>query len=267
MGISGLDQDGFIQAEASKDKILPEYQRAIDESITELKKTLPNIIHSVYVYGSVAREDAIRGKSDIDLLVVFHRPLSHLEREALSELQKRLSAQYKYLARGVGIADANCTYEDIIAVENEYGWGAFLKIFCCCVDGADLTKRFGNFKISPELASGINGDVASAVDAAIKNLSNAKSGGEVANTAMKIACKLIRTCYMMVMTRAGIWTTDLNEQAQIFAHYFPDKASMAAALKNWIEKPPNNKSVVLKILHEDTKWIIENFETEAKATL
>src|ERR1044072_7031232 len=158
---SGLDSNGFILSEVSQDNVLREYQDVIDASVTALKAALPDVTHSVYVYGSVARGNAVRGKSDLDLLVIFKRKLTQQEQDKLNNLQKELSGQHKALVREVGIADATCTYDEMLDPENKYGWGAYLKILCVCVDGEDLTKRFEKFKGSPDIAIGFNGDVGS----------------------------------------------------------------------------------------------------------
>lgn len=267
MSKSGLDPNGFIISEVSQAKILPEYQSVIDDGIAALKASLPGIVHSVYIYGSVARGGAVRGKSDLDMLVIFKHKLTQQEQNTLNALQEDLSNQHKSLVREVGIADAICTYDEMIDPANKYSWGAYLKILCTCVDGEDLTKRFEDFKISPDIAIGFNGNVDKAIRGTIQKLVDAKTEEEVVKITTTIARKLIRTCYMMVMTRAQIWTTKLNEQAKLFLQYFPEKQSLIRTLQGWIDTPPRSREGVLKVLEDDSQWIVDNFEAEAKVEL
>ncbi len=83
---SGLDENGFIISEVSYENILPEYKELIGASIAALKSALPNLIHSIYVYGSVARGDAVREKSDMDLLVISSQKLTETERSTLNKM-------------------------------------------------------------------------------------------------------------------------------------------------------------------------------------
>ncbi|HLZ15101.1 MAG TPA: nucleotidyltransferase domain-containing protein [Candidatus Saccharimonadales bacterium] len=263
---TGLDSNGFILSEVSQENILPQYRSVIDASIAALKTTLPDVVHSVYVYGSVARGNAIPGKSDLDMLVIFKRKLTQQEQDALKGLQESLSSQHKTLVREVGIADATCTYDEMLDSTNKYGWGAYLKILCVCVDGEDLTERFEQFKISPDIAIGFNGDASKAIQSAIEKITNAKTDDDAAKAAAIVARKLIRTCYMMVMTRAQVWTTRLSEQAELFLRYFPEKQGFIRTLQSWIDTPSTDREAILKVLRGDCRWVIDNFEAEAKVT-
>ena len=260
----GLDPDGFILSEVSQDKILPEYWRIIKASIAALEASLPSVVHSVYAYGSVARGSAVWEKSDLDLLVVFKRKLTIQERDALITLQEGLSNRHRALVREVGIADATCTYAEMTDPANKYSWGAYLKILCVCVYGENLAELFENFKVSPDIAVGFNGDASEAVRNAIHKIADAKTDEEVSKAAASVARKLTRTCYMMVMTRAQVWTTELGEQAELFLRYFPEKREFIRTLQDWIDNPPLNRESILETLQNDCSWVIANFEVEAK---
>ena len=132
---SGLDENGFIISEVSYENILPEYKGLIAACIAALKSALPNLIHSFYVYGSVARGDAVREKSDMDLLVISTQKLTETERSTLNTMLADLSALHGSLVREVGVAD--CTYDEVLDTKNTYGWGAYLQILCVCVNGED----------------------------------------------------------------------------------------------------------------------------------
>jgi uncharacterized protein len=260
---SGLDENGFIISEVSYENILPEYKGLIGASIAALKSALPNLIHSIYVYGSVARGDAVREKSDMDLLVISSQKLTETERSTLNKMLADLSAIYGSLVREVGVAD--CTYDEMLDTKNKYGWGAYLKILCVCVDGEDLTKRFGNFRLSSEIAIGFNGDIDTALQSALRKIKDAETDEEAGKIAATFARKLIRTCYSMVMTRAQVWTTKLSEQADVFIKYFPEKRAFVRTLQDWVVQPPHNRNDVVAILEGEGSWVVGKFETEARS--
>lgn len=64
----------------------PEFQNVIQDAVQSLCTALPGILHSIYVYGSVAEGRAVLGRSDLDLTLGFapaaqcggknHSPLS-----------------------------------------------------------------------------------------------------------------------------------------------------------------------------------------------
>jgi uncharacterized protein len=259
---SGLDENGFIISEVSYGNILPEYKELIGACITALKSALPNLIHSIYVYGSVARGDAVREKSDLDLLVILTRKLTENERSALNKSLADLSAKYGSLVREVGVAD--CTYDEMLDTNNKYGWGAYLKILCVCVYGEDLSKKFGTFKLTSEIAIGFNGDIATDLQSAIRKIKDTVNDEEAGKIAATLARKLIRTCYSMVMTRAQVWTTKLSEQADIFIKYFPEKRTFVRTLQVWVVQPPHNRNDVVAILEGEGYWVVGRFEVEAR---
>ena len=67
----GIDIDGYIINRTSKDKISYVYQKALDEIIDILRRCIGDKLHSIYLYGSVGRGEAILSSSDIDLSVIL----------------------------------------------------------------------------------------------------------------------------------------------------------------------------------------------------
>lgn len=70
----------------------------------------------------------------------------------------------------------------------------------------------------------------------------------------------------MVMDRSQIWSTRLNEQSEVFIHYFPHKELTIRTLQKWVEDPPTNRNLVLEYFKNEGKWVAKNFEREARIT-
>lgn len=239
----GLDLNGFIVSDVSKDKIDPIYKPCIQESVESLKKVFHQQLHSVYVYGSVARGDAVVIKSDLDLIAMFEDNLNSNQLAELKILACELSHKYRTLVREVGIAVA---YYDYTIDPSNYYENAFLKEICVCVYGEDLGKRFGPYKLTSEIPIRFNGDISEVLNRTLSRLETA-SNEDFKTFSQNFARKLIRTYYSMVMVRSQIWSTRLHEQSEVFLYYFPEKESIIRTLLNWIDEPPTDRETILDI--------------------
>lgn len=166
----GLDSNGFIVSDVSEDKIGDVYITCIQASVVGLKRLFRQQLNSVYVYGSVARGEAIVKKSDLDLIALFDTKLSSVKLSGLKKLAEELSRNYRSLVRDVGIAVAY--YDDTVTPSNYYE-NAFLKELCVCMYGEDLGERFGPYKLTSEIAICFNGDIYEALKRTLKRLETA----------------------------------------------------------------------------------------------
>lgn len=256
----GLDSNGFILSDVSKDKIEDVYFPCIQKSIERLKHLFPETLHSVYVYGSVARGEAIIKISDLDLVAMFYTKFNSVKLAELKKLAKELSEKYHTLVRDVGIAIA---YYDYTIDPSNYYENAFLKELCVCVYGEDIGERFGPYKLTSEIAIRFNGDIDDVLNRTLKRLETASIEDFKTGT-QNFARKLIRTYYSMVMVRSQIWTTRLHEQCEVFIRYFPEKESIIRTLLVWIEEPPTDREMVYAFFMSEGEWASVNFLNEAK---
>jgi len=255
----GLDPNGFIVSDVSKDKINNVYVPCIRQSVDSLKNLFPKQLHSVYVYGSVARGEAIALKSDLDLIALFDGKLSAVNIAELKNLARELSQKYRFMVRDVGIAVA---YYDYTVDPSNYYENAFLKELCICVYGEDLGERFGPYKLTSEIAIRFNGDICESLNRTLNKFKTA-SNEEIKIISQGFARKLIRTFYSMVMVRSQIWTTRLHEQSEVFIHHFPEKKSIILTLLKWIEEPPMYRETVYELFNREGEWACANFSHEA----
>lgn len=232
----------------------------IRETVERLRSLFPFELHSVYVYGSVARGDAVAKKSDLDLIAMFHTKLSSGKLTELKNLASELSYKYQSLVREVGIAVAY--YEDTVDPANYYE-NAFIKELSVCVYGEDLGVRFGPYKLTSEIAISFNGDIEAALTRTIKRMESA-SKEEFKTYTQGFARKLIRTYYSMVMVRSQVWSTRLHEQTEVVVHHFPEKESTIRTLLDWIEDPPIDLETISHLFIREGRWASENFIKEAK---
>ena len=259
----GLDPNGFIVSDVSIDKIDKIYVPCIQESVESLRNLFHQQLHSVYVYGSVARGEAVVFKSDLDIIAMFDGQLSSVKLAELKKIGGELSYKYRSLVRDVGVAIAN--YDYTVDPSNYYE-NAFLKELCVCVYGEDLGERFGPYKLTSEIAIRFNGDICDVLGRTLNRLETA-SNEDFKKISQNFARKLIRTYYSMVMVRSQIWSTRLHEQSEIFIHHFPDKESIVLTLQNWIDEPPTEREDVYELFKSEGEWASANFAHEANITI
>ncbi|MCE7793799.1 nucleotidyltransferase domain-containing protein [Salipaludibacillus sp. CUR1] len=246
-------------SDVSIDKIDNIYKPCIRESVESLKDLFHPHLHSVYVYGSVARGEAVPIKSDLDLIAMFDGKLSSGNLAELQQLAGELSQKYRSLVRDVGIAVA---YYHYTVEPSNYYENAFLKELCVCVCGEDLGDRFGPYKLTSEVAIRFNGDIGEALTRTLNRLETA-TNKKFKTISQNFSRKLIRTYYSMVMVRSQIWSTRLHEQSEVFLHHFPDKKPIIQTLINWIDEPPANREAVYEFFKREGKWASANFIHEA----
>ncbi len=255
----GLNANGYIVSDVSLEKIDRAFIPCIQESVKSLRELFYQKLHSVYVYGSVARGDAVISKSDLDLIAMFNGNLSSDQLTELKKLAGELSERYRSLVREVGIAVA---YYDYTMDPSNYYENAFLKELCVCVYGEDLGKRFGPYKLTSEISIRFNGDIGKVLARTLNRLRTA-SDKEWITIAQNFSRKLIRTYYSMVMVRSQVWTTRLSEQAEVFITYFPEKEAIICTLINWIDEPPMDRKTVFDLFMNEGEWARTNFIHEA----
>lgn len=258
----GLDSDGYIVSDVNTSKIEDIYMPCIKETIERLKTLFSQQLHSIYVYGSVARGDAVILESDLDVIAMFNEELNSNHLDKLKSLADELSKKYHALVRDVGIAVA---YYNYTMDPSNYYENAFLKEMSVCVYGEDIGEQFGPYKLTPEIAIQFNGDIGEALTRTLNKLDIA-SGEEFKTITQNFSRKLIRTYYSMVMVRSQIWTTRLSEQSEVFIRYFPNKESVIHILLNWIDEPPLKSETVYELFRREGEWASENFKVEASMT-
>ena len=119
----GLDHDGYIVNPCSG--IQNSYKTLVEETCQLLQSQLQNRLHSLYLYGSVARGTAVEGKSDLDLVVLFQSKPSDKETKVLKDLEGEINAD-SVTSVGFDIGDI----EEVKENGQELFWQFFLK-HCC----------------------------------------------------------------------------------------------------------------------------------------
>lgn len=132
--------------------IQSEFEPVLVQAINAFCTEFPTELHSVYVYGSVAKGTAVIGQSDLDLCVIFVQPVYEIERK-ISQIKSDIMALTGFFSKvdvDIGVL------QDVLNENNRKSWGAWIKFFCHPVYGEDLSKQFENVEIDRSVIQAIN---------------------------------------------------------------------------------------------------------------
>lgn len=118
--------------------IQKEYQLILKDIVSAFTEEFTTALDSFYVYGSVAKGNAVVGQSNLDICVVFKHDIQSLDLK-IAEIKRSLIVRYPYIPK----IDVDIGYlKDVLDEKNKKRWGAWLKFFCTNIYGRDLTHFF-----------------------------------------------------------------------------------------------------------------------------
>lgn len=197
----------------------------IDDVLASLQQTLGPLLHSVYLYGSVARAQATPGVSDVDLSLVLTRPLATDEAALLEQQRLALQARHPEVSKvdfDIGVL------ADVRHPANLHSWGYWLKHECRCIHGTDLGLQFAAFAPSAAVARAVNGDYVQVLKGYMAGIAAAQDLATLRRLQKEAARKLVRATNMLRPAEGGDWPRSLEDYARYFSERFPDRAERAA---------------------------------------
>ncbi|MEU0492494.1 nucleotidyltransferase domain-containing protein [Nocardiopsis sp. NPDC006139] len=209
----GLNPDGTIAREGAMDRVAPVFAPVVEAARERITAAYGDALHGVYLYGSIPRGTARPGRSDLDLMLVFHEPPTGADREAARRIEAELDAAFEQID-GAGIL-----LEDAAAVRADPDDnGFFVACLCTPLLGADLADELPAYRPTSLLARETNGDL----HLFPERWRAAADGGEDPRAVVRRAArKTIRSAFTLVMPYWGGWTSDLERSAEIVARYHP----------------------------------------------
>lgn len=212
---SGLDCQGFIANTCSVNSIQADFILVVDSVIDALITTCPDHIHSIYLYGSVPRGNAVVGKSDLDVSIVFKQPLTASKLAELAAISRSIPQSYPEISK-LDIDPGHVA--EVLDPTERYRWQFWLKHCCCCVWGVDLSIEFEKCRPNAHISYQMNQDLATFLQDMEEKFS-LMSPDDVGKVLGK---KILRTAYLLVADQDSSWYTDLTNCANVCLEYYPD---------------------------------------------
>ncbi|GGW68305.1 nucleotidyltransferase domain-containing protein [Streptomyces xantholiticus] len=253
----GLNPDGTIAREGSLDRVTADFAPVVAAARTEIAGNFEGSrLHSAYLYGSIPRGTAVPGVSDLDLLLVLHGEPAARDRADADAAEAVLDGTFDVID-GVGIllVGAGAALSEL----ERYDLGFFISCLCTPLLGQDLAVRLPAQRPTSLLARETNGDLALVLPRWRERLRNAATDTERRALCRRVARRIVRTGFTLVMPRWGGWTSDLHDSAELFALHCPQRAEqmrLAAAAA----RTPTPDPVVLRTLVEDLgPWLAAEY--------
>ena len=246
-----LDPEGYIRPEADLANVQPEYQGLPDAAAGLLAGEFGSHLHSVYLYGSVARGNAVPGRSDVDLVAVLLAAPTGEDRQRADRVERTLLERFPVLfSAGVGLTHL----QEVRSPAQRYGLQVFLRELAVCISGQDLRPGLPRTKPSAAVAAGFHDDT-HAVFAQARETLDASTDPEVIRGVCRMTSRrMVQVAFAVVMAREGIWATMLEEQAAAVGAAFPQWAEAARSAAEQGRRPVADTGVVRELLDTFGRW-------------
>lgn len=246
-----VDADGFIACLPAT-PLQPAFRPVVDEVIELLHARLGAQVHSIYLYGSVAKGAAVAGVSDLDVCLITQCALNAAERDSLGAIAEHVQAQHPLISK----VDFDCgTLAEALADENRFSWGYWLKHHCRCVSGEDLASRFSRFTPSREIAVAVNGDFIPVVQGYLQQLAETGNARQIQRAAAR---KLLRATNLLRRAEDNDWPETLEECASWVVRRFPQQQQAIGWLLQQCHTPEDDTAHFTARLNALMRWLEES---------
>jgi hypothetical protein len=245
MNLDRLDPEGFIRPEADLANLQPDYQNVPDAAAGLLTDTFRLHLHSAYLYGSIARGNAVPGRSDVDLIAVLLEAPTDQDQRRAARVERALTQRFPLLfSAGVGLTHL----QEVRSPAQRYGLQVFLRELAVCICGQDLRPELPATKPSAAVAGGLHADT-HAVLARAREVLGTSTDPEVIRRACRGASRrMVQVAFAVMMARQGVWATVLEEQAAMVGAAFPQWAEAARRAADQGRRPVADAEVVRELL-------------------
>lgn len=240
------DSEGYLINPASKDKITEEWQPVVKDIVEVYKLQYGDLLHSVYVRGSVAKGDAVAGISDIDTFAYVAQKKEEIKTDWMDSFEKEMLVKYPFV-QGVELS-----VDPIEDANND----RVLILQSACVYGDDLNDKMARIKVGKETL----GHVYSFA----KNLAwfdewatKPQESGEIKKSCTWLMKRFLRTGLELTMERASMYTRDLYPSYKIFAEYYPEKESEMREALYLALNPTDDLEIIRKVRNNLGVWMEE----------
>ncbi|MFS7240791.1 nucleotidyltransferase domain-containing protein [Serratia proteamaculans] len=253
-----LDHNGFIAVPKSN-KLQPELSNVVAHVVAKLKKSFPELIHSLYVYGSVAEGLAKAGKSDLDMTIIFNDEPDQVTVAQLKAIQCGLEKNNSVVSK----IDFDCgLFQQVLHPDNQLSWGYWLKHHCVCVYGEDLSRRFHAFKPSKAIAVAVNGDFLPVLENLIVQMQSSTDENKKLQLQRAVARKAIRATNILRSEHDKDWPETLEEHRFRFNARYPALAEDMDYLLAISHQPQGNIADFKRRVMAFARWLSVSFNSE-----
>jgi len=213
-----VDSKGYISQPTFKE-LQPIFSDTVSNVAKCLTESFSKLIHSLYIYGSIAENQAKPRISDLDMTIIFnHQP----NIETIEQLDK-IRAKLEKCNPIVTKIDFDCgTIQEVLNPDNQFTWGYWIKHHCICIYGVDLSECFSLFKPSRDIAIAINQDFIQVLDNYLIQIDKLTDHQKILNIQRAAARKIIRSTNILRNEEDRDWPKSLQDYYIRFKKQYPE---------------------------------------------
>ncbi len=216
----GVDAQGRI-AQPPERPIPAPFDALLQTAGNTLQQALGPHLHSLYVYGSVARGTARAGHADLDLCLLLQAAATPAQQAQIETLRKDLQARHAGIVTKIDIDLGDAA--SALAPAQRLSWGYWLKHHCRCIAGPDLRARIAPFLPSREIALAVNQGYDTALRSLAARIRLADAGA--AALQKQAARQWIRATHVLCAGDAPGWPQTLQDYASCCRRSYPALAA------------------------------------------
>lgn len=218
----GVDALGYIRC-VGQAPIQPPFQAVVAALCAAVAGPLTDVVDSAYLYGSVARADAVAGRSDLDAVLLLRAAPSTQDLERIATVRRALEQRHGEVVK---IDFDLGSLDEVHAPDNLERWGFWLKHHCRCIAGPDRTQAFPLFRPSRAVARAVNGDFPEVLTEYARRIAGPADCAQVMPLMRQAARKAIRATNMLRPADSNHWPESIDDHLQQFAAAFPESIDL-----------------------------------------
>jgi hypothetical protein len=253
----GLDAQGRIAREGSLGRVPHAFRPVVATARDRLPGLFGTRLNSAYLYGSIPRGTARVGRSDVDLLVALREDPTDADRAQAQALDKALDTEFPQID---GAGTLLFSRDRLLSDLERYDLGWFVACLCTPLLGEDLAAHLPRYRPDSLLARETNGDLALFLPRWRGRIA-ATDGTETALRPLVrfMSRHLVRTAFTLVMPRWNGWTSDLQEMAEAFAAYYPERAEQIRSAAVLGREPHGDPTVLRSYVDDLGPWLADEY--------
>lgn len=244
-----VDEEGYVINPASLEKIQEEWKPVIQDIIEAYQGHFGEKVKNVYIRGSVAKGEAVKGVSDIDSFAYIDLPRNSIDTGWEEEAEGKIEEKNPFLegaeltSRPLAIGPMN-----VILLNQSV-----------CVYGSPIDVR----KVKPgkEMMMHIL-NLEKRIEILEDKIGGAHSEEEIKSACVWFAKDMLRTGFELVMERANKYTRDLYPCYKTFADYYPEKETQMREILHYALNPTGDMEKVRQLRDSFTPWLIQEVKRE-----
>ncbi|MDV5169024.1 nucleotidyltransferase domain-containing protein [Photobacterium rosenbergii] len=245
-----------LPAFACPSSFQPVFGAVVDDVVHQLKHCFSGL-HSLYIAGSVARLQAVPGKSDLNVTMVVSQPLTVSEQAVLNSIIGRIEQQSPQVT---AVKVTTLEKSEALDIATIFKWGFWLKHCCMCVYGDDLSSRFGCFEPCWDIGKAMNEDLVEKLKDSRQKIMATRNVSRYLGFCREVANKMIWSCYSLVFHRSGRLVLSIEQAAQQFLKYYPQHEVAIERLFILASGQQVPKKAVLFMINDFGQWIVSEFD-------